>query len=440
MAFQQLSFWLFLFGFLNLWNLIKRSDIRVVLMLVASGFYYLSFSDSNLPMLLLLGCIAFVGVYLSEMGGKGWAKLSLVLQLLILVFYKYFSEYSNIVFPLALSFVAFQTLSYTIDHLRTSESEKNPVTFFSYLLMFPKMLAGPITRTHQVIPQIKKNEIGIVSNEHIIFMLAWGLFLKMVIADNIALKINPYLSNEIRGTTGGTYFLSLIGYSFQIYFDFHGYSLIAIGVLEMLGIKISPNFLNPYSAISIKDFWRRWHRSLSTWFRDYVYVPMGTLKYLSFTGIASVFVTFSLSGIWHGNTLNFLIWGLIHAFLFILERILGWDVLEEKRFWVRVLLNVKTYFLVTLTWLFFRIPSTGRAVSILNEILKSLYSFSFQNSYASEFKLLLVLIIVGELARRVFDLNEKKLSPWAKYGLSLILLVFVILFRTGSKQFIYYQF
>ncbi len=412
-----------------------------MLLLVSSCLYYLSFNDSNLPVLWFLGLISFIPAYLSGRGGQWLLWTSLIIQILVLVFYKYFSQNLDISIPLALSFVIFQTMSYTIDQLKNQgETEKNPVTYFSYLLMFPKLLAGPITRAKDVIPQLKQSTQKIVFNEHIAFMLAWGLFLKVVLADNIALKINPYLASDIRGTSGGTYLLSVIGYSFQIYFDFHGYSLIAIGICEMLGIKLAPNFLNPYQAISIRDFWRRWHISLSSWFRDYVYIPMGTLKYVGLVGIASVFVTFSLSGLWHGNTLNFFIWGLIHACLYVLEKLMGMDVLEEKNMGKKLLLNFKTYALVTLAWIFFRVSSTERAVQILNEILKTIYTFNFSNALASEFKFLLFLIILGECLRRLFDLREGKLSSGAKYGLSLLLIIFVILFRTGSKQFIYYQF
>ncbi|MFD1079537.1 MBOAT family O-acyltransferase, partial [Longispora fulva] len=283
----------------------------------------------------------FIGLFLDKETNPIRRKIlllsSLVVNLGILGFFKYFNFFIhnfqqafsllgqdfpyytlNIILPVGISFYTFQTLSYTIDIYRNRlKPSKNFTNFAVYVSFFPQLVAGPIERAVNLLPQFKKSRsIGEKDISEGLRQILWGLFKKMVIADNCAEYVNLAFANP-EAHSGSTLILGLILFAFQIYGDFSGYSDIAIGTARLFGFKLMQNFAFPYFSRDIAEFWRRWHISLTTWFRDYVYIPLGGSRGTKVNQIRNIFLIFLLSGFWHGANWTFLIWGGLNAIFFI---------------------------------------------------------------------------------------------------------------------------
>ena len=349
MLFNSVTFAVFLpIVFLLYWFIFQRKfKIQNILLVVASYFFYGWWDWRFLSLLILSSLTDFViGIKISSQlkkekravtSPKFWLIVSLVTNLGILGFFKYFNFFIesfvsllaqfgisqsyatlNIILPVGISFYTFQTLSYTIDiYRRKIEPTKDIVSFFAFVSFFPQLVAGPIERATNLLPQFNKKRIfdyekAVVGMRQIL----WGLFKKIVIADNCAVYVNMVFENP-QDQTGSTLLLGAIFFAFQIYGDFSGYSDIAIGTARLFGFNLMQNFAFPYFTRDIAEFWRCWHISLTTWFRDYLYIPLGGSRVSKTKLVRNTFIIFIVSGFWHGANWTFIVWGAFHALLFL---------------------------------------------------------------------------------------------------------------------------
>ncbi|MGA2531523.1 MAG: MBOAT family O-acyltransferase [Candidatus Aminicenantales bacterium] len=364
----------------------------------------------------------------------------------------------NIMMPIGISFYTLQTIGYILDvyHGRI-EPERHLGTFAVYVSFFPIVLSGPIERSKHLLPQLQRENKMAFSYENIsrgAKLIILGLFYKLVVADRAAIYVNAVFANADKHS-GLTFLVATIFFSFQIYSDFAGYSYVAIGSAKLLGIDIMQNFNRPLFAASIKDFWRRWHISLSTWLRDYVFLPLAYSfsrmlkkeRYLSIRTdriiyFCAIFVTFFLCGLWHGANWTFIVWGCLHGFYLAVENIL-------KRKTRPRLLNIGlTYILVLFTWVFFRAASIGDALAIVGKMFTkpgSLYIPQGSDIVAPIYAGMAILILLAMEfkqeffpARFSFFNNERELVRVFSYAAIIALILSLGVFDGG--QFIYAQF
>ncbi len=393
--------------------------------------------------------------------------LSLFSNLGLLFFFKYYnfaSENLNLIFdkvgiqsdiplmhfllPVGISFYTFQTLSYTIDvYLGRQKAETHLGYFALYVSFFPQLVAGPIERFSRLTPQLKaKHKLSYDNIIKGLRLILYGLFIKMVIADNLAVYVDqiylaPQNYSSIDILTGLTF------YSFQIYSDFFGYSIIAIGSAQLLGIKLMDNFKTPYLAKNISEFWQRWHISLSTWFRDYLYFPLGGNRGSKFRWIINILIVFIISGIWHGANWTFLIWGAMFGIIYIIEKSINSIFKLEKNHspysLIHILLAAKTYILVTFIWVFFRSQNFDQAINIF-ELLFSNTNVSIESLVIPSYVWIWLLAFITSdilLYNKRFDIvltNIPIIARWIVYGI----LIFAIIAFAGIDNFpfIYFQF
>jgi D-alanyl-lipoteichoic acid acyltransferase DltB (MBOAT superfamily) len=377
--------------------------------------------------------------------------LSLLANIGILAFYKYFGfanqtlielfaligkEFKHydlgIILPIGLSFHTFQSMSYTIEVYRgQQQAEKHLGYFANYVLFFPQMVAGPIERYASLGEELRKKQTLQYQNLSAGFRLVLlGFVVKMVVADNLAPFVNDVYSAPL-SYSSWQIAIALLCFSFQIYADFFGYSLIAQGSARLLGIHIMDNFKTPYFAKNISEFWRRWHISLSTWFRDYLYIPLGGnhVKYMRW--MLNTLMVFGISGLWHGANWTYIIWGLLHGLYIILEK-------PAKKYTNAII----TFVFVSIAWVFFRAPN----FTIAKDILGALFSFSsFSTQQINLWTPLLALTLMFVLdlfyRKKRFDLVVDELSVMQRWGIYFFL-IFVLLFFSGTHKFtfIYFQF
>lgn len=273
--------------------------------------------------------------------------------------------WDSVLLPIGISFFTFQSMSYTIDVSRGRvEHLRNPLDFGLYVALFPQLVAGPIVRFHEISKQLTDREVNLERFALGATRFAHGLAKKVLIADSVAAVADAAFGAEPLSLAPSAAWLGIIAYTIQIYFDFSGYSDMAIGLGNMFGFEFPENFRRPYSAVSITDFWRRWHITLSNWFRDYVYIPLGGSRQGSGRTMANLWIVFTVTGIWHGANWTFLIWGLYHGLLLVAERLTGQRPVERDASWT---LLRRGYVLVAVMvgWVLFRSPSAGHAVDYI---------------------------------------------------------------------------
>ena len=277
------------------------------------------------------------------------------------------TKFSFIV-PLGISFFTFQALGYMWDvYYGRFPAEKNFADYMLFVAFFPQIASGPISRASTLLPQIKQTRrLDWADLTAGIRLLLWGYFLKAVFADRVAIIANPVFNNY-EYYSGATCFLGSIMYSLQIYGDFAGYSLMAIGIGRMFGFRLPGNFSRPYFSASVSEFWRRWHISLSAWLRDYVYIPLGGSRKGKVRTYGNLFTTFLVSGIWHGASLTFVFWGLLHGLFQSIEKFFSISNRPEGRFWLIVRITL-TFLLVNFAWIFFRMPSFSDSIHFIGKI------------------------------------------------------------------------
>ena len=349
----------------------------------------------------------------------------------------------QIILPVGISFYTFQTLSYTIDVYRKNiEPERNLVTFLTFVSFFPQLVAGPIERASNLLGQFRrKSEFTYSTGTEALRQILYGLIKKVIIADNCAIYANQAFANH-DDLSSPYLILGAVFFAFQIYGDFSGYSDIARGVAKLLGFELMKNFNFPYFSKSIGEFWRRWHISLSTWFRDYLYIPLGGNRGGRWKTIRNIFIIFLVSGFWHGANWTFIIWGAVHAILFI-PSIFFKKPADKSASGFRYIDIVKmlyTFSLVCLTWIFFRADSMQHALSYLSGIF-SIETFQY-NGFYFKFLPVLTVFILWEWFNRNSEYGWKLLpkSKVVRWFVYLFLICLILFFRQDDNAFIYFQF
>jgi len=399
---------------------------------------------------------------------RNWLLISIITSLSILCFFKYFNFFADglegllntlgisaswptlhIILPVGISFFTFQTMTYTIDvYLGRMDSEKDAIKYFTYVAFFPQLVAGPIERARNLLPQFQKSTC-ITWHEIYqgISLIILGLFLKVVIADSLAPSVdNIFMTVEDRN--GGELLLGAIYFACQIYGDFCGYSTIAIGIAYIMGFRLMTNFQTPYFSTSIQKFWRNWHISLSSFFRDYVYIPLGGSKRTDLSTKRNLLVTFTLSGLWHGANWTFLIWGGLHGLALIaavyLARSTYW--LHE---WLKIILGwVATMAVVLIGWVIFRSPDMGFAFDYIGRMVTDL---QMPQSSRSALVYVLLVPLLDSLWTKDVRLDQglglyflrapvKIFIEALVLSAMLMMILSHLTINGGNNEFIYFQF
>jgi D-alanyl-lipoteichoic acid acyltransferase DltB (MBOAT superfamily) len=358
----------------------------------------------------------------------------------------------NLILPVGISFYTFHTLSYTIDvYRRNFEPTKDVVSFFLFVSIFPLAMAGPIERATNLLPQIYKlKTFNYASAVDGMRQILWGLFKKIVIADHCGTFVDDVFKTY-QTQSGSVLLLGAIFFAFQIYADFSGYSDMALGLGNLLGFQFLRNFSYPYFSRDIAEFWRRWHISLTTWFRDYLYIPLGGSRCSKWKVLRNTFVIFLVSGFWHGANWTFITWGAYHAILFLPLILLGKNrkytgsIAEGRTFPnIRELFQMGlTFFLVSFGWIFFRAESIHQAFNYIKGIFNPSL-FTFPNYYFSRGVLLFILILfivewVQRKKQHGLQIDEIK-SPWVRWSIYIVLMMTIFWLYGDGFQFIYFQF
>jgi alginate O-acetyltransferase complex protein AlgI len=481
MLFNSFEFIVFIFLFFGIYWTISKSfsiTVRNIFILGASYVFY-GWWDWRYLILIVLSSFLdyFIGnkiqSALSQKRKKLLLAISLSFNLGLLMYFKYVNFFIenfielmnsfgfqanisslNIILPVGISFYTFQTLSYSIDVYRGKlEPTKNIIAFFSYVAFFPQLVAGPIERAVNLLPQFYSKKIFSFSEARSgMQQILWGLFKKIVIADNCAPIVSTIFADyEI--LSSGTLIFGAILFAFQIYGDFSGYSDIAIGVAKLFNFKLNANFKTPYFSRDISEFWRRWHISLSTWFRDYLYIPLGGSSGGRASKIRNIFIIFIVSGFWHGANWTFIVWGALNAFFFLpllltnknrknIEVVAINRLLPSLKEALQILF---TFSLTVFAWIFFRAKNLGEAFGYIRGIFNfSDLHIDFQLVYIITLVLPIMLMILFEWINRNQDFgfhftnNSNGITRWLCYIGVFLLIVFVGSFE--KAEFIYFQF
>lgn len=496
MEFNSFSFLLFFPTVLAVYFIVP-GRVRYLWLLAASYYFYMSWNRVYVLLLVFSTLVTWLGgLAVARLRGeedRGRAKLVLFAVLAanlgLLAYFKYANflldslrramellsadgrlPVVDVLLPVGISFYTFQAIGYTIDVYRGSlEPERNLLRYALFVSFFPQLVAGPIERATNLLPQLRAVDSLTLWDPRRIrrgcLTMLYGFFLKMVIADRAAIAVNAVFS-QYEYCPPSTYAAAILLFAIQIYCDFGGYSSIAIGAAEIMGVHLMENFRAPYLARSIRDFWSRWHISLSTWFMDYLYIPLGGNRRGRWRKYLNLLIVFAVSGLWHGAAWHFVAWGLIHAFLRIggelttpvrrrLRARLG---IREDWLPLRLAQTVGTFLLVSLAWLFFRAPNLSTALSMLRELACSpwelellCYDRTSVGMRIEEMILLLVsiaLLLVGDVLREnnvsFADWLEKRSTP-LRMAFFLVGIVALLMFGVygpnyAVSDFIYFQF
>ena len=485
MIFNSFSFLIFLTIFLLLyWSL--NLKFRLILIFISSLIFYGFWRIDFIPLLLFSVLVDFFAskkIYQTKIrkNKKKFLLLSLFINIGLLVFFKYFYfihdstsqlfslvginvipfEY-KILLPIGISFYTFQSISYTIDVYRNNiKPEKNLLVFANYVIFFPQLVAGPILRASEILWQFKeKRKFNLENFNNGIQRIIFGLFLKIVLADNIAkfvdqgFLMDPKLISAIDVIT-----LSYL-FGFQIYFDFAGYSHIAIGCALTMGIKFRENFNFPYHSISPKIFWKNWHISLSSWVRDYIYLPLLNIKSVNSSGggfdkyldhqslrlytIFTLFITWSLMGLWHGASWNFVFWGIWNFLVIVLFRFIN-NFLMNNSFLKNIISWSISINLIMLGWVFFRSENLDLSFQMITNLL-FIKNWTFlslrENTYIVAF-IVTFFYLISPLIIKIFKFISKKYKLMADFILLISIvssLILILIYNQEVNQFIYFQF
>ncbi len=476
MLFNSIEFVIFFpLVFIIYWFVINGNLKNQNFLLLISSYIFYGWWDWRFLSLIVFSSIIdfFVGQRLSKTDNHLWRKLLLLMSITVnlgfLGFFKYFNFFAesfsdaftlfgshldvsrlNIILPVGISFYTFQTLSYSIDvYKRKVEPTKDVIAFFAFVSFFPQLVAGPIERASNLLPQFyKKRKFCYHESVDGMRQVLWGLFKKIVIADNAAIYANDIFNNyEVK--SGSDLFLGAVYFAFQIYGDFSGYSDIAIGTSRVFGFNLKQNFAFPYFSRDIAEFWRRWHISLSSWFRDYLYFPLGGSKGGISMKIRNTLIIFIVSGFWHGANWTFIAWGFLNALYFIPLLLLNknrvnTNIVAEGKIIpsIREVFQISiTFFLTLIAWVFFRSASIESASIYLYKMF-SKSMFDIPSVELKPLGLIFLLLIVEWVQREKqhgLDISNINflIIRWLIY---LFVFGLILFFGASSQPFIYFQF
>lgn len=501
MLFNSFDFMIFFPIVVFIYFLVPKK-FRYIWLLISSYYFYMGWNPKYAILIALSTIITYFSGYALDKCNtiekvkyaltlKKWVvALSFISNIGILIFFKYFyfifenltsiftflgitinAPSFDIILPVGISFYTFQALSYTLDVYRGEiRVEKNILKYALFVSFFPQLVAGPIERSKTLLKQLENlDKINVWDYKRITHgavLMLYGLFQKMVIADRGSILVDQvYDSFWIYGSI--ELILATIMFAIQIYCDFASYSLIAIGAANIMGIHLMENFNTPYFARSIKEFWRRWHISLSTWFKDYLYIPLGGSRCSKFKKYRNIMVTFLVSGLWHGASWSFLVWGALHGFYQVVggltrplkEKFIKKYEVKTLSFSYKLGQVLITFILVDFAWIFFRMNSLEYSLEFISRIInkwnpwvlfdQTLYSLGLNQQEFQIFIIALMILFLVDILRykysETLDVFLEKQCLWFRWG-SIFLLFFIILIfgvygpTFDAKQFIYFQF
>lgn len=469
MIFNSIEFLLFGVLFFALWPFMRNNkETRWSFITMASFFFYGWWDWRFLFLIIGSGLIDYsagLAIEKYRRNKRFWIVLSLLGNLGALSIFKYSLFFAQVgedilakievtvnlqdsipefalILPVGISFYTFQSLSYTIDIYRGRlKPTKNILHFFSYLAMFPQLVAGPIVRAKDFLFQLNRVRIpSTLERWNAIKMIVFGLFQKMVIADNLSFFIDSAFEGKAVYDGALFWWVVMIAFSFQIYADFSGYSLIARGLAKYMGYHFKMNFNHPYLSRSIREFWTRWHISLSTWFRDYVYIPLGGSKKGFWWGLLAMALTMLLSGLWHGAAYTFLIWAALHVLWLSIERITKWPKIMRYHSLIIPVIFIQ----ILLAWVYFRSADMEQGNVIITKLFSGESSdWAFFQFYLDSIFFIGLGILI-ELVIFVRKNDQQWIRFYWRYGFDVLFvslaIVAIIFFRGEGKQFIYFQF
>ena len=481
MVLTSIEFIIF-FVIITVFYFILPFRFRIGFLLLASYYFYSTYKIESLILLIILTFFNFLtGLLIGKENNTTRKKIILILSLFSNIFVLCWFKYVDIktfvrfilpnygipnqlpslekILPVGLSFYTFKIMNYTIDVYRSRIMPEKKFSIFAlYVSFFPQLISGPIDRATTLLPQFYKNHTfdykGITDGMKLIL---WGLFQKIVIADNLAVIVDPVFNNPAR-YEGISLIIATLFFTFQIFCDFSGYTDIAIGTAQILGFSSMKNFDRPYFAQSIPEFWRRWHISLTSWFRDYLYIPLGGNRVSNYRRYFNVMIVFLLSGLWHGSTWTFAIWGAIHGFYYLIS-----IITQPTRNKIAHLCNIQkfpnlhklwkifvTFSLVSFAWIFFRANSFSDAIYIISHLFSGwkadLNSMTFLLSSKFEFLVScssIVFLVIIQYIQRYGSIREglMKKPIWLRWMIYYFAIVSILLLGNfGMKDFIYFKF
>jgi len=483
--FNSLAFLVFLpIVFCLYWFVFNKSlRWQNVLLLIASYFFYGWWSWKFMGLLALSTFLDYLYGFSVASTNRRKARLFLWLSVInnlgILAIFKYYNFFAlqfqqgfellglhtnpvllQIGLPIGISFYTFHGMSYVFDIYRGKQKPvSNFVEYAVFVSFFPLLVAGPIERATHLLPQIQQKRIfSYTQAAQGCRLILWGMFKKVVIADSLAVTADQ-IFNNYQEHNGITLILGVIAFSFQIYGDFSGYSDIALGTAKLFGIELLSNFRFPYFSRDIAEFWKRWHISLSSWFRDYLYIPLGGSKLGKLKAVRNTFIIFLVSGFWHGASWNFIVWGFIHACGFLPLLLLNRnrrhvnEVVAADRLWPNgkeLLQMLTTFGFVTFAWIFFRIHNIGSAIDYTKQIFTNFHHLGEAVPYLFIFYYILPLIVIDWLFRRnertleisnrnVLMALSSRIALYTIYTLTVLFLLNAII-QNENMSFIYFQF
>lgn len=462
-------FWLvFPFIFMLYWA-IPSSQVKAKkwYLIIASYAIYLTFFALHALVLLYVTAITYKGaLYLEKIdkGKKRALTLLLILSFLPLFSFKYLDFFAtstsmllgwvgismelrglNWAIPVGISFYTLQAVAYMVEvYYKKTKAEQSFTDYMLFISFFPHIVCGPISLASELLPQIKSPkpfnyDLATSGMKRIV----WGLFLKLAIADRAGLLVD-YVYGNFSHFSGSDCFLASVVYSIQIYADFAGYSMMAIGIANLLGYKLVENFRRPYFALTVSDFWRRWHISLSRWLKYNIYIPLGGNRCSRARNYLNLLLTFTVSGLWHGANWTFVFWGITHGISLVVEKFFGIHKFENISMPMRIFRIFITFNIVNLSWYFFRMPTISEAFSLIGHTVSGLFSSLTVLHEPSLLYLLMLLpiLVAVDVADEFFDgkikIAKNRYCKWAFYiSLSVIILFVGVL---DSGQFIYAKF
>ena len=447
------------------WSIPSR--YRNIILLIASYYFYMSWEPAYAILIIITslstwGCALLIDK--NEEQKKLIIAFCIIINLFILFTFKYFNfaidtitstmslagfrlyiPHSDFLLPVGISFYTFQCIGYIIDVYRKDiKPEKNLITYALFVSFFPQLVAGPIERAKNLLPQFHtKHTFDGDSFIDGVKMMIWGFFMKLCIAGNVA----PYVDavyNNVPNHNGTSFLLATFFFTFQIFCDFGGYSLIAIGTAKCLGFKLMQNFNHPYLSLSVKEFWRRWHISLSSWFSDYIYIPLGGSRCSKIKHYRNLMITMLTSGLWHGANWTFVCWGGLHGLYLICNSYYS-KLTKKKVITPKLVRIISTFCYISLAWIFFRANSITDALTIIHGIFTNQGSLFKGDGIPSLILPLLMIFIL--LFKEIKDENHINLSLmhnsrlWISIPSSAAVIMIILLCAEfNSGQFIYFQF
>lgn len=472
MIFNSFEFLIFFPIVCLVYYLLKENRLRNSFLLVASYYFYMNWQPIYALLILLsTGLTYFCGILVEKYSNNQPKKktvlvINIILNFAILFCFKYFNFINesifslldlcgirwnvpnlNVLLPVGISFYTFQAVGYSIDVYRgTVNAERDFFTYALFVSFFPQLVAGPIERAKNLLPQFhEKHSFKYDDVAEGFKLMLWGFFMKLCVADRLSEYVDA-VYNNMGQHNGTSIIIATIFFAFQIYCDFGGYSNIAIGAAKVMGFRLMNNFNRPYLSLSVKEFWKRWHISLSSWFKDYIYIPLGGNRVKYYRHLFNLMITFVISGLWHGANWTYLLWGTLHGTYIIVGKLFHKHIYSPKQdtFISKILSAIFCFTIVTFAWIFFRANNTNDAFTIIGKIVTEFgHPFNAGHSFniysAASLFLLIFKDIKDHLNLRINFLHADKLL--IRHVSVLALVSYILLFGAlNGGQFIYFQF